>query len=72
MQGAFEAGAVVGVKVADARHHIIDVGVLNLNLAELRFAMNKTRHRHPSQIQHNFDQVVAVVGPQHRLGDGRG
>ncbi len=67
VQRALDAGAVVGVELARAVVHVVDLGPRHLDLAQSDLAVHKARRRHAPQVQDDLQQVFAVV----RLLHGR-
>ncbi len=69
MQGALNAGAVVGVKFAGTLIHEIDLGAGDLVPAEDHLSIHVTGSGHAPQVQDDLQQVIAVVGLFDRAAD---
>ncbi len=65
MQGALDAGAVVGVELADALHHMVQLGVRDLFVDQHHLALDVTRRGHTAQVEDDLKQVVVIVGLMH-------
>ncbi|MPM34218.1 hypothetical protein SDC9_80800 [bioreactor metagenome] len=61
VKGAFQAGAVIGVKFADARNHVVNISAVHFGLAQDNFVVHKACHGQAAQVQHDFQQAVAVI-----------
>lgn len=62
MEGAFEAGAVVGVELADALVHKVNFGTRDFFLAQDDLAVNEARRGDAPQVEDDFEQIVVVIG----------
>ncbi len=72
MQRALDAGAVVGIELAGALIHVIDLGPRHFRVAQGDLALHIARSGHAAQVQDDFEQVLAVVRFFHRAADIRG
>ena len=61
VQGAFQAGAVIRVELADALHHVVQVGVVDFDRGEHDLGIDKAGRGEAPQVQDHFQQVVAVI-----------
>ena len=67
MQGAFDAGAVVGAEVADVVDDVLQVVTGGLFWAEADFAVGEACFRQTAQVHDDFDQIT---GPAEFLQRG--
>ena len=72
MQRTFDTGAVIRVEIADAFHHMIELGTGELLVAQNDFILYKARRGHASEIENDFEQIVAVIRLFHGMADVRG
>ncbi len=71
VQRAFDAGAVVGVELADARHDKFDILAGDLAFEQHAFAVDVARRRHAPDIEDHLHQLVEAVDLRQALDDGR-
>ncbi len=59
VQGAGDAGAVVGVELADLLDHVLDLACRDLRLAQHHLAVRVAGSGHAPQVEDHLQQVVA-------------
>ncbi len=62
MQGPFDARAVIGVKIADPFHDMIQFFAGDLFLAQDGLFFNIARRGNPPQIQDDLEQFIVIIG----------
>jgi len=72
MQGAFEAGAVVGVKLSDTFNNVIKFGAHDLFVDKNRLTLDIARRGDAPQVKDDLEQVIVIVGFMDGLDDVAG
>ena len=69
MQGAFHAGAVVGVELADAFGDVVYFGAGDFLCRKRNFAVHKAGGGDSSEVNDDFEQFFAVVRLFYRMAN---
>ncbi len=69
MQGALDAGAVVGVEFADALDHVVQLLAGDFGFAQGDLVFHEAGGGNASQVEDDLEQFVAVVCFFHRMAD---
>jgi hypothetical protein len=62
MQGAFETGAVIGIKLTDPLDHVVQFGTRDFLIDQDLFALNIARRWDAPQVQDDLQQVIVIIG----------
>ncbi len=66
VQGALQAGAVIGIEFADAGNDVVDLLVGDLFFGEDDLAIHEERHRDAAEIEDDLEEIIGIIG----AGDG--
>ncbi len=61
VEGSLQPGAVVGVEIADALDHPVDILVGDVAVAERHFFLDKSCHRLAPEVHHDLEQVIGII-----------
>ena len=69
MEGAFDAGPVVGPERADVLGDVFEVGMVDLPVAEDNGVIGEAGLRRASEVEDDFEKLVAVLSIYESFGD---